>query len=222
MRVASGAGNRRAMISARDALVFVVIALVAVVLIEGIIISNVTTPAATLVRTSTFTVDPTGDPSTTTVTVVSTSTAPATASTETYTTVLNFTITNSPTTSTSTAQNSSTSTTTSTTSSTLTPTTNASGSYVVIPAGTATSGAVTNGYDPDNIVVVLGVNNSVTWVNEDSVPHTVTSRSSIQPFDSGQIQPGGSFTFVFLYPGTYTYTCDNFAWMSGVVTVESR
>ena len=216
------------MISARDALVFVVIALVAVVLIEGIIISNVTAPPATLVRTSTLTVDPTGS-SASTVTVVSTSTVPPTTSTETYTTVFNFTLTNSPTTSnsnttTSTTQNSTsstgTNTTTSTTSSTLTPTTNASGTYVIIPAGTATSGEATKGYDPDHIVVVLGINNTVTWVNEDSVPHTVTSRSSIQPFNSGQIQPGGTFTFTFTSLGSYTYTCDNFPWMSGIVTVE--
>ncbi len=210
------------MISARDALVFVVIALVAVVLIEGIIISNVTSPGATLTRTSTLTLDPTGSASATTVTVVSTSTPPATTSTETYTTVLNLTLTGSPTTSTSTAQNStsSTSTTSTTTSSTLTPTTNASGTYVVIPAGTATSGAVTSGYDPDRIVVVLGINNTVTWVNEDSVPHTVTSRSSTQPFSSGQIQPGGTFTFTFTTLGTFAYTCDNYAWMSGTVVVE--
>jgi len=89
-----------------------------------------------------------------------------------------------------------------------------------------TSGKTTYGYTPDVVTVVIGKNNTVYWVNDDSTgaPHTVTSDSgdSVQ-FDSGMTGPlttvGGAYQFTFTTPGTYTYHCSFHAWMQGTVKV---
>ena len=73
------------------------------------------------------------------------------------------------------------------------------------------------GYDPDNITVVIGVNNTVTWTNNDNEPHTVTAADG--SFDSGNMNPGATFTYTFTKPGTYMYICTYHPWMHGYVTV---
>ena len=75
------------------------------------------------------------------------------------------------------------------------------------------------GYSPQQVVVVIGVNNTVTWVNNDNAVHTATSMTGV--FDSGNIDPGQSFTYTFTTPGTYNYTCSYHAWMKGTVIVLS-
>jgi hypothetical protein len=86
---------------------------------------------------------------------------------------------------------------------------------------TIDSGAGTNvndpGYTPDNITVVLGVNNTVQWVNNDSMAHTVTAVDG--SFDSGNMNAGARFTHTFTQPGTYNYLCVYHHWMHGSVTV---
>jgi plastocyanin len=73
------------------------------------------------------------------------------------------------------------------------------------------------GYDPDNITVVIGVNNTVIWTNNDNEPHTVTAADG--SFDSGNMNPGATFTYTFTRPGIYTYICTYHPWMHGYVTV---
>jgi plastocyanin len=78
------------------------------------------------------------------------------------------------------------------------------------------------GYAPDKVTVVVGVNNTLTWTNNDVVAHTVTSNtipSGATAFNSGNMPPGATFTFVFTVPGTYTYLCQYHEWMSGTVIV---
>ena len=75
------------------------------------------------------------------------------------------------------------------------------------------------GYFPQQIVVVIGVNNTVTWINNDNMPHTVTSTNGI--FDSGNLEAGQSFTYTFTKPGTYSYVCSYHSWMKGTVIVLS-
>jgi plastocyanin len=72
-------------------------------------------------------------------------------------------------------------------------------------------------YDPENVTVVLGVNNTVSWVNGDLVAHTITSDSGL--FDSGLLSPGQDWSFTFIEPGSYTYHCSLHSWMKGVVNV---
>jgi nitrite reductase (NO-forming) len=99
---------------------------------------------------------------------------------------------------------------------TTTTTTTQAGVTVVIPDG---SGANVNlpGYAPAKITVMIGINSTVTWVNRDSVPHTVTATGG--SFNSGNIDPGKSWTYTFNLPGTYTYYCAYHSWMKGTVIV---
>ncbi len=73
------------------------------------------------------------------------------------------------------------------------------------------------GFSPDNITLVIGVNNTVTWTNNDSSIHTVTANDG--SFDSGYLNPGATFTYTFTEPGVYEYHCQIHPWMIGYVTV---
>jgi plastocyanin len=75
------------------------------------------------------------------------------------------------------------------------------------------------GFMPVEIHLIIGVNNTVTWKNEDTDWHT--AHSNIPEFDSRMIQPGGSFTHTFLKPGIFPYHCDPHPWMTGKITVSS-
>jgi plastocyanin len=77
------------------------------------------------------------------------------------------------------------------------------------------------GYAPDSITVVIGVNNTVEWTNNDTVGHTVTSESGNGSISSGHVNPGASFTYTFTTPGTYDYYCTYHSWMLGTVVVKA-
>jgi plastocyanin len=69
-------------------------------------------------------------------------------------------------------------------------------------------------YHPPKIVIYRG--ESVTWVNHDSVSHTVTSKE----FNSGNIAPGSYYTYQFNKSGTYNYYSTDRSRMTGVVVVK--
>ena len=76
-------------------------------------------------------------------------------------------------------------------------------------------------YIPSMIVVDSG--NQVTWVNEDSAFHSVTSGFYGVPtelFDSGHLDPFESYTLTFDETGIYDYHCTLHPWMKGQVIVE--
>lgn len=76
-------------------------------------------------------------------------------------------------------------------------------------------------YVPSSITINPG--KQVTWVNEDSAFHSVTSGFYDAPtnlFDSGYLDPFESFTFTFEESGTYDYFCTLHPWMNGQVIVE--
>jgi len=89
--------------------------------------------------------------------------------------------------------------------------------FVIIPNGAGEN--LHLGFEPPKITIVIGVNNTVVWKNEDSDWHT--AHSNIPEFNSGLIQPGASFTHTFLRAGVYPYHCDPHPWMTGVVTVKA-
>ena len=71
-------------------------------------------------------------------------------------------------------------------------------------------------------VIAINFGNPVTWVNEDSAFHSVTSGFYGEPselFDSGYLDPFESFTFDFDEKGTYDYFCTLHPWMKGQVIV---
>ena len=83
-------------------------------------------------------------------------------------------------------------------------------------AGTDTSD---KGFTPNTITVVLGVNSTIVWTNNDGSPHTVTSNGGV--FDSGNMAPGQSFTYTFTSTGTFAYHCTYHPWMTGTVVVKA-
>ncbi len=72
-------------------------------------------------------------------------------------------------------------------------------------------------YSPQNITVVLGVNNTVIWVSRSVSFDTISSDSGL--FDSGNIAPGQTYSYTFDSPGVYSYDCVYHPWMQGTVTV---
>jgi plastocyanin len=85
---------------------------------------------------------------------------------------------------------------------------------VSIPAGAAT--LEDRAYTPDEIDVAAGA--TVTWTNTDSVAHTSTSNGS--GWNSGNIAPGGQFSFAFQTTGTFQYHCAIHPGMVGTVVVR--
>lgn len=79
------------------------------------------------------------------------------------------------------------------------------------------------GYTPDAITLVLGVNSTVTWTNNDSVHHTVTTTSAPTggSFNSGNMDPGATCTHTFTVAGTYEYDCIYHSWMTGTIVVKA-
>ena len=64
---------------------------------------------------------------------------------------------------------------------------------------------------------------TVTWSNDDSAAHTVTSGTPTGGpdglFDSSIFMAGNSFEFTFNDAGTYDYFCMVHPWMAGIINV---
>ena len=77
---------------------------------------------------------------------------------------------------------------------------------------------------PVNVTVTIGVNNSIEWVNDDTVGHTATALvapAGALKFNSGLISEGKSFSVALNVPGVYKYTCAWHNWLAGKITVNS-
>lgn len=70
-------------------------------------------------------------------------------------------------------------------------------------------------YSPAVITVKRG--DTVTWVNKDPFPHTVTAPGA---FDSKDIAAGAKWKYVARKAGTYDYICTYHPNMKGVLKVE--
>lgn len=99
------------------------------------------------------------------------------------------------------------------------PLANAQSTTVIsIPKGSGLpSGAP--GFAPDKATVVIGVNNTVEWTNNDTVAHTVTSAPGNGSVSSGNLAVGATYTYTFTTPGTYDIVCLYHSWMTGTVVV---
>jgi len=94
----------------------------------------------------------------------------------------------------------------------------AAGVPVSIQPGSGTN-ATSLYYSPSTITVVIGVNNTVTWTNNDNIAHTVTADNGA--FDSGYLNQGQTWSYTFTTAGTYSYHCSIHPWMTGTVIVRS-
>jgi len=92
-----------------------------------------------------------------------------------------------------------------------------SGSPASAPsAGGATKVDITDfKYDPETITVKAG--SSVTFVNNDSAPHTATADDA---FDTGNLGKGDSKAVKVDKAGSFAYVCEFHAFMKGTVVVE--
>jgi amicyanin len=70
-------------------------------------------------------------------------------------------------------------------------------------------------FDPATITLKVGT--TVTWINEDSASHTITSEGK---FDSGILNKGDTFSYTFNEAGTFEYICTLHPKMKGRVIVE--
>lgn len=88
-------------------------------------------------------------------------------------------------------------------------------------AGTTGSGTLVimdgSQFLPTTLRVRVG--DTVTWRNDDSVAHTVTSDSGDE-LDSPLLSPGESWQHTFTQPGTYDYHCVPHPGMTGRIVVE--
>jgi len=77
-------------------------------------------------------------------------------------------------------------------------------------------------YSPS--IVKIKIDDSVSWMNLDKDPHTVTDGTPQSKwgtvFDSGLMKQGKAFNFKFTKPGEYSYLCALHPWMLGKVIVE--
>jgi plastocyanin len=85
------------------------------------------------------------------------------------------------------------------------------------PAAIGPVGIDNFSYNPEVITVPAGT--TVTWVNHDDVPHTVTSADK-RFGSSPALDTDGRFSQTFTAPGTYAYYCAVHPHMTGKVIVK--
>jgi len=89
------------------------------------------------------------------------------------------------------------------------------------PAAPVAGNAVTIknfAFAPAAITVKVGT--KVTWINQDTDAHTVTSQQgSGGPLASAALSTGQSYSYTFTKPGTYAYLCTIHPFMTATVTV---
>ncbi len=71
-------------------------------------------------------------------------------------------------------------------------------------------------FGPQELKVKSGT--TVTWTNEDDIPHTVVSPNN---FRSKPLDSDDKFSFTFTTPGTYKYFCSLHPHMTGTIVVEA-
>jgi plastocyanin len=95
---------------------------------------------------------------------------------------------------------------------------------VSIPFGTSVPGCEETNecFIPDFVEIFVG--DTITWFNDDTAAHTVTSGTVTEGpdgfFDSSLVVSGNEFSVTFNQPGTFPYFCMVHPWMVGQVIVK--
>lgn len=90
-------------------------------------------------------------------------------------------------------------------------------------AGGSTAGGVVAvkmqniAFAPSTVTVKVG--QKITWTNEDSVPHNVTSQSG-EKIASPTFGKGGTFSFTPTKAGTISYVCTIHPGMNGTIVIK--
>jgi plastocyanin len=72
-------------------------------------------------------------------------------------------------------------------------------------------------FAPQRVSVKTGA--TVTWINDDDIPHTVASSGKF--FKSRALDTKDKFSFAFTTPGTYEYFCSLHPHMTRSIVVEA-
>ena len=91
--------------------------------------------------------------------------------------------------------------------------------------GASTPGCETTNSCFEPYETIIDVGGEVTWHNQDTAAHTVTSgdikgEGPDGIFDSSLLGPGKIFSHTFTEAGTFKYFCMVHPWMEGIVTVQ--
>lgn len=70
-----------------------------------------------------------------------------------------------------------------------------------------------------NPTLTVKIGTAVTWTNNDTTTHTVTSTTGSE-LGSSPLAPGGTYSHTFTAAGTYNYHCTFHPTMTGTVIVE--
>ena len=71
-------------------------------------------------------------------------------------------------------------------------------------------------FGPQKLTVKVG--DTITWINEDDIPHTVVS---VGKFRSKALDTDDKYSFTFTAAGTYEYFCGLHPHMQGSIVVEA-
>jgi plastocyanin len=85
----------------------------------------------------------------------------------------------------------------------------------VVAAGDTTVKIDNYIFGPGQLTVKAGT--TVTWVNDDDIPHTVVA--SDRSFRSKALDTEDKYSFTFTTPGSYEYFCSLHPYMKAMVTV---
>lgn len=72
-------------------------------------------------------------------------------------------------------------------------------------------------FSPASLTVKVGT--TVTWTNQDTDAHTVTSQNNAGPLASQALSTGQTYSYTFTKAGTYSYLCTIHPFMTATVTV---
>ena len=93
----------------------------------------------------------------------------------------------------------------------------AAGGLAPVMAGADATAKIDNfTFEPATLTVKVGT--TVTWTNEDDIPHTVVATN--KAFRSKALDTDDKFSFTFTTPGSYEYFCSLHPHMKAVVVVE--
>ncbi len=96
--------------------------------------------------------------------------------------------------------------------------------FVSIPGGTSIPGCeeINECFSPYEVIIDVG--DTVTWSNDDTAAHTVTSGSAVDGpsgvFDSSLFMAQSTFAHTFDGSGTFPYFCMVHPWMDGIIIVQ--
>lgn len=73
-----------------------------------------------------------------------------------------------------------------------------------------------SGFEFNPAIIKIKEGATITWINKDAIPHTVTSKI----FDSGKMEKNKEWSKKFDQEGEYDYYCDFHPTMKGKIIIE--